>query len=478
MPDLSRRSFCRAMLAGTAGLSLAARATSQSPGRPNVLLITTDDMGPQLGCYGDPFARTPVLDKLASEGTLFERAYVTQASCSPSRSSIFTGLYPHQNGQIGLAHRHYSMHEGMVTLPALLKEAGYRTGVIGKVHVAPNDALPFDWRAPLNVHQTREVAKVAESANEFLTAGDGPSFLMVNYMDPHRPLIDQIEGIPEKPLTPDEVEPFPFLGIDTPKVRQEVAAYHNCNTRADVGVGMLLEKLEAAGLAENTLVIFIGDHGPPFTRGKTSCYESGVHIPFIVRWPGRIREGERFDALTSTVDILPTVCEAAGIEKPEGLAGHSILPHASTFTTYLQRVRETLATEYCSHHEGGFFPRRAIRDRRYKLIHNLLPERGNPIKNVDGCAAFKESQAPQFDGTHARRAMETHANPPEFELYDLQADPVEFHNLADSPKHQGALRRMQGELMAWRKETDDPLLDEEKLAALVRWHDEKEWETK
>ncbi len=469
----NRRSFCRTMLVGAAGLKLASSSRAQRPQRPNVLLITTDDMGPHLGCYGDRHARTPNLDALAEEGARFERAYVTQASCSPSRSSIFTGLYPHQNGQIGLSHRGYSMHEGIATLPALLAGAGYRTGVIGKIHVAPASATPFDWNGRLTVHETREVPKVAEAAASFIReSADGPFFLMVNYMDPHRPLLDQVEGVPAEPLGPDEIEPFPFLGLDTPKVRQEVASYYNCNTRADVGVGLLLAKLRESRMADNTLIIFIGDHGPPFTRGKTTCYEAGVRIPFIVRWPEHAQAGLASEALVSTVDILPTVAEAAGFELPTPIAGRSLVPLIEGKPA---QWRDTLATEYTSHHQGGYFPRRAIRDERYKLIVNLLPDRPNPIKGVDGCAAWGESRDPAFEGTRVRRVFDTHGDPPARELYDLQRDPVEFNNLADDPGYGSVLSRMRAQLRTWREETSDPLLDPQELARLTRWHDDEEW---
>jgi len=468
-----RRSFCRSMLVGAAGLRLASSSRAQRPPRPNVLLITTDDMGPQLGCYGDRHARTPNLDALAEEGARFENAYVTQASCSPSRSSIFTGLYPHQNGQIGLSHRGYSMHEGLATLPALLADAGYRTGVIGKIHVAPAVSTPFGFKAPLTPQDTRDVAGVAEVAAEFLGADPAePFFLMVNYMDPHRPLVDQVEGVPDEPLGPDAIEPFPFLGLDTPKVRQEVASYYNCNTRADVGVGLLLEKLQESGMADNTLIIFIGDNGPPFTRGKTTCYEAGVHTPFIVRWPGTARAGLVSEALVSAVDILPTVAEAAGFELPTPIAGRSLVPLIEGKPV---QWRDTLATEYTSHHQGGYFPRRAIRDERYKLILNLLPDRPNPIKGVDGCAAWGESRNPAFEGTPVRRVFDTHGDPPAEELYDLLRDPVEFNNLADDPGYGPVLSRMRAQLRTWREETSDPLLDPAKLAALTKWHDDEEW---
>jgi N-sulfoglucosamine sulfohydrolase len=232
---------------------------------------------------------------------------------------------------------------------------------------------------------------------------------------------------------------------------------------------MLLARLDTLGLAEDTLLIAIGDHGACFTRGKTSCYESGLRIPFVVRWPGRAAEGHVSDAMISTVDILPTVLEAAGVELPRPVAGESLVPHV---TGNGAPSRRYLCGEYASHHEGGYFPRRAVRDRRYKLIHNLLPGRENPIKGVDGCAAWGESRDPSLDGTHIRHVYDTYARPPEFELYDLANDPVEFHDLHEEAAHADALLRLQAALLDWRQETGDPLLDPAELERLTRVHDE------
>ncbi len=193
----------------------------------NILLITADDMGLQLGCYGDKEIRTPALDQLASEGRLFENAYVAQPSCSSSRSAMFTGTYPHANGQYGLLNARvgFELHEKyrQQTIPALLKKKGYRTGIIGKLHVGPEKVFPFDTRFR---GDTRDVKSVAKQAGGFLTEGEGPFFLMVNYSDPHvygrspRPPKEafptQYKGVPENPVKMGEVSSFPLerLGKD------------------------------------------------------------------------------------------------------------------------------------------------------------------------------------------------------------------------------------------------------------------------
>jgi N-sulfoglucosamine sulfohydrolase len=457
---ITRRGF----MAGVAASAFAAPAIGAPPkARPNILLVTTDDQGIQAGCYGDAVVRTPGIDRLAEEGVRFQQAYVTHASCSPSRSSIFTGRYPHQNGQIGLSHYGYRTRPGVEMLPTALHRAGYRTGVIGKVHVAPLDAFRFDY-ADRDALSTQDVGTVARKAGAFIDdAGDTPFFLMVNYFDPHRPYeAAQLEGIPADPHQPERTRPFPFLGVDTPAVREEVAGYYNAVERADAGLGLLLDALGKAGKLDDTIVVFLGDHGPPFTRAKTTCYEAGVRIPLLVRWPGGAEAGVMREEGVSTVDLMPTLLEAAGVAVPEGLAGRSLAPLLRGESV---PWREAVATEYTSHALGHFFPRRAIRTPRWKLIHNLLPGFGTPLWTV-GVAQADAAPA----GSLARRAYETYMQPPEFELYDLALDPHEFRNLADSASHAGMLQRMRERLRAWQRESDDPLRDPDALQRLADRH--------
>lgn len=280
------------MIAGCIFIAMGANQSAQDQQAANqkaplnVLLITADDLGLQVGCYGDSVAKTPHLDQLAKRGMRFTNAYVTQASCSPSRSSILTGLYPHQNGQIGLANRGYSMQEGITTLPQLLKQAGFQTGIIGKLHVNPESAFPFDVEYK-NTKTTQHVRQVGALAEAFFNkTAQKPFFLMVNFFDPHRSFHSQIDSVPRQPYTAHTVRPFAFQGIDTPAQLDSIAGYYNGIGRVNEGVGLVLEKLRQAGQENNTLVIFLGDHGPPFARAKGSCYEAGVRIPLLVFWPG------------------------------------------------------------------------------------------------------------------------------------------------------------------------------------------------
>jgi N-sulfoglucosamine sulfohydrolase len=423
--------------------------------KPNILLITADDHGIQLGCYGDEIARTPNLDKLASQGVLFQNAYVTQASCSPSRSSILTGLYPHQSGQIGLSHRGFSMRDGIPNLVSTLKQNGYRTGILGKLHVQPENEYPFDLKLTA-AQPTRDVKWVADTAKVFLQSSDEPFLLYVNFCDPHVQFYKQVKGIPEDTYDSTMVNPFPWQGIDQPEELTRIAGYYNCVARLDEGVGMLLKTVEDLGEMDNTLVIYIGDHGAPFTRGKTSCYESGIQIPCIMKYVNQVKANTQSDAFVSTLDILPTILEASHIDFNSPMEGNSLF---KTLAGEEDATREYLFSEFTFHTHKNFSPRRAVRNKRFKLIHNLLHgEKALPSTFVDGDMAYRLSRDEKYDGTKVRDAFDRLANPPEYELYDLQEDPYEFTNLADNAKYADELNELKTVLLHWREETDDPLL--------------------
>jgi N-sulfoglucosamine sulfohydrolase len=454
------------------------KADDSAARKPNVLLIVSEDSSPDLSCYGNPFVQTPNLDKLASEGVRFERAFVATASCSESRSAILTGLYPHQNGQIGLATHNYSMHCNWPNIPSLLKQQGYRTGIIGKLHVNPESAFPFDFRwnqAAFCSFSHRDVRKIADVAEAFISESDQPFFLMVNYPDAHLPWLPRQKGLPETLLTADDVETLPFVGIDVSRLRACTAGYYNCVRRLDSGIGILLEKLGRAGHGQNTLVIYLGDHGAQFPRGKLSCYEGGLRVPLIVRWPGHAKEGLVRDELVATVDLLPTILEAVGAEVPAGLAGRSMVPLLCRDGVTWRRY---LFAEYHSHYPPIYFPQRTVRDARFKLIVNLLPDRVNPV------AQPKEPFVPRLPSyvtpsdlaastDEVRQTYATWKDAPPVELYDLENDPCEFNNLGGQPEFADVQKRLLAQLELWRQQTNDPLIDPAKLARLTQEQDKQ-----
>jgi N-sulfoglucosamine sulfohydrolase len=449
-------------------------AKIESLQKPNILFIVSEDNGPDLGCYGVKEVTTPNLDQLAEEGVLFENAYVPYSVCSPSRGAIYTGLYPHQNGQIGLATHKFRMYKDFKTLPVYMKEAGYRTGCLGKIHVNPESAIPFDYRAIKGANFAKKNLKqYAEEAETFISSSDDPFFLMVNFPDAHYPLQRQVEGMPANPIDGSDLNgSIPFIGADSDRLRKYTANYYNSMNRLDESVGMLLEKLEASGKSANTLIIYIGDHGAQFSRGKCSNYEAGLKIPLIIKQPGSANKGFRTDQLVSTIDLLPTFLNAAQIEVPEELPGKSLMP-------FLDDKNVVNNRDYIFADGNGssalfYYPRRSVRGKRFKLIHNLLYERENPKYHF-----YESHKNPHFDGgteeaeilnasDEVIKAYKTWRNPPKYELYDLQSDPYEFKNLSEDSKYKDTLDHLIATLENWQKETNDPLADPVKFARFNR----------
>jgi len=433
--------------------------------RPNILLIVSEDNGQHLGCYGNPYVVTPHLDSLATDGVRFNRAYVTQAGCSPSRASIYTGLYPHQNGQLGLATWGFELYRGdMPNMVTSLNAAGYRTGIIGKLHINPEEAFPFDYSSiPGGNFQRKDLGDYALRAREFLASTDKPFFLAVNYPEAHQPFIAQAGGLPEKPLTGADVGSLPYFGVDAPDIRQIVADYYNCMSRLDVLVGDLLKELDASGKADNTLVIYLGDHGADMLRGKRTVYEGGVLIPLLIRWPDGAAAGQVRSELITTADLMPTILDLAEAAPVPGLAGRSM---AQLLKQQPVEWRGYLFTEYHTHAAtDNFYPQRAVRSDRYKLIENLLPGEVNPgyeftMHHTDADFAAAIAKAPE----PVRAAYRRMQQPARWELYDLQADPYEFNDLSGDPAHQQVLKELQAALADWRARTADPLLDPANLA--------------
>lgn len=457
-----RRLLFIALLATGLGASLPVPAAE----RPNILLIISEDNGPELGCYGEPSVKTPHLDRLAGQGVRFDRAYVPQAGCSQSRAAYLTGLYPHQNGQIGLATWKFRLYsERTPNLVRGLKNAGYRTGIIGKLHVNPAAAFPFDvHKIPSSNFGRKKLKDYAKEARRFIDGSDRPFLLSVNYPDPHRPFLRQVGGRPRNPLAADDVKPLACFGpgVDSPELRQQVADYYNCMTRLDSLVGDLLEVLEKSGKADDTLIVYFGDHGADLLRGKRTSYEGGVRIPLILRWGNRWR-GVRKE-LVSTLDLMPTLLTAAGLKPPANLPGRSLLPLLDGRS---KRWRTHLFTEFHLHSAHNYFPQRTVRDNRFKLIQNLLPGEVNPGYDFTLNRFFPGLQK-TIAASPVAAAYALMRQPPEFELYDLAADPHEFRNLAADPRHASTLNDLRARLLKWRRDTGDPLLNPENVRRLQR----------
>ena len=444
---------------------------------PNILLIVAEDTGCELGCYGDPYSRTPAIDALAAEGVRFDRHYTPHSVCSPARASLYTGLHPHQNGQIGLATHKYAMYERFPNLFSAAHAAGYRTGLLGKLHVNPATAFPIDhwWNPPASISfGQRDVRRIAAEARTFFDR-EGPFCLVVAFPDAHLPLIRRDRGIPERPFEADEVSPLPHVGVDTPRLRQLTADYYSCLARLDFGVGLLMNELAAAGHDADTLVAYTADHGAQFSRGKNCLYEAGTRVPLILRLPepatgARDSQPAVREAFTSHVDVLPTLCAAAGLPCPP-VAGRSLLP----------LLDGTAPPDWPGHVvtqlTGGavilFNPSRAIRDHRYKLIVNYQT---GPVNPVAWCYDSLKPAHFTAGTTHrdltaasplVREAYDRWRRRPPLELYDLAADPGELVDLAEQPAYHAVRQRLLEALAAWQIRERDPYRDRGKVARMI-----------
>jgi N-sulfoglucosamine sulfohydrolase len=273
---------------------------------------------------------------------------------------------------------------------------------------------------------------------------------MLNFFDPHDPHLQDVNGSPKAKVAPEQAKIFPFLGTNTPALRQRVAEFTTCVNRVDEGIGVLLGILRDQGFDTNTLIVVLGDNGPPMMRAKVSSYEAGVNVPFIVWWPGGARSQVNTN-LVCSIDLMPTFLELAGLRAPPGLPGRSLLP---LLRGQPVRWRDYLATEYTTHEPRNLNPQRSIRDARYKLTLTLLQDPAFKWPEEISLAEYCKVQRRAATGEY-------------LELYDLQSDPHEFKNLAGAPELTAVQSRLFRELHQWRESTKDPLLDLAALGELV-----------
>jgi N-sulfoglucosamine sulfohydrolase len=441
----------------------------------NVVLIVTDDQGQDAGCYGNPVIKTPHLDALAADGTRFRNAYCTTASCSPSRSVILTGLFNHANGQYGLQHavHHFQSFDGIQSLPVLLSEAGYRTARIGKFHVAPESVYRFEEALPGNA---RNPVAMAERCRAFVEASsDKPFFLYFCTADPHRgggkaeEITEQPDRFGNKPrgqsypgIEPVHYNPadviVPSFLPDTPACRAELAQYYESVSRADAGLGRLIEILEAAGKYDDTLIVYIADNGIPFPGAKTGTYEPGIRLPCVVRDPRAKRRGVVSEAMVSWVDITPTILDYAGVKPPENgmLHGRSFLP---ILDQEQPRGWDEIFASHTFHEVTMYYPMRVVRNGRYKLIWNIAHPLPFPFaSDLWGSATWQDAIRRGPEAPYGKRTIRTFTHRPKFELYDLEQDPDELHNLADDPEHRQVFDELQRRLKDFQRRTGDPWL--------------------
>lgn len=411
-------------------LSYEVSTAKADSSRLNILWIVADDIGPDLGCYGNSLVYTPNLDKLAAEGKKFSHNYTVAAVCSVSRSALITGMYPVSIG----CHQHRTQFKNPLPEPVkpitfYFKEAGYFVTNRGKTDynfIHNKDSLynGKDW------YQREE---------------GQPFFAQIQISYPHRPF----KRDPSRPVDADQVILPPYYP-DHHIARQDWALYLETIQDVDRQVGEILTRLEEDGLADNTVIFFFGDQGRPHVRAKQFLYEGGIQTPLIIRWPNKFKPGSKDDQLISNLDIAPTTMRIAGIEPPDYIQGKDFLDISSTPRQYIFAMRDR--------RDETVDRIRMIRNQNFKYIRNFYTDR--PYTQFN---AYKKHSYPMLTlmqvmykkgelSTEQARFMSNER--PAEELYDLVNDPSELYNLAGSEAHQQERNKLSRALDAWLEEAD------------------------
>lgn len=402
---------------------------------PNIVFLLSDDQtAADLGCYGNKTVRTPNLDKLAAEGIRFTRAYVATPQCSPSRGALLTGRVPHTTGSSRL---HADVLPEFPSIVEALKKQGYFTGAYRKVH-QKDIAQQFDFKGDKDL-----------TAFFNQRPKNKPFFLWFGSTDPHRPYK---AGAVNPPHDPKNVTVPDFLA-NTSGTRQDLAYYYDAIARFDKDCGEILALLEKGGLTGNTIIFMSSDNGMPFPRAKGTLYEAGVNVPLLIKWPGKVKAGRVASDIISLMDLPVTWLEAAGAPLLPRMTGKSLIPFLEGSD---QPVHDYIFTERNWH--DNWEPSRSVISKKYKLIQNFRPEVA-PMPTLDRLTspAFQDIDSLNKVGrlTPKLKQWYFHAPRPEVELYDLEKDPGEWHNLAFNPAYKTVLLDYQKILGDWMNSTHD-----------------------
>ncbi|HEX3658715.1 MAG TPA: sulfatase [Pirellulales bacterium] len=457
-------------------LLFMAAAQSALAAQNNVLVIVADDLGLQLGCYGDRQTRTPNLDRLAEGATRFTQAYCTTSSCSACRSVILSGRYNHATAHYGHEHgyNHFRTYEWMKTLPVALAEAGYRTCSAGKFHVAPEPVYHFE-RYYNKVDGHNPVALAAEARKFLAEKDERPFFLYFCPFDPHRAAgaggfanEKPHPGVTPVAFDPEKTTPPAWLP-DRPEVRREWAQFLEAINRLDQGIGALLTALADTGHADDTLVMVLSDNGPPFPGAKTTLYQPGMNLPLIVRRPGQASPVVT-DARVTFADLVPTILEFTGVSPEKMMAIDPTKPKKSKKRDLGLQGRSFLGILDQSHPDGWdeiyashtfheittYYPMRAIISGRYKYIFNVAHQLPYPFASDLYDSPTWQGVLKRGDRLYGERSVQAYIQRPRHELYDLESDPGELKNLAADPQHAETLKKLQAKVRDWQTRTDDP----------------------
>ncbi|WP_420147127.1 sulfatase [Spirosoma sp.] len=420
---------------------------SQSEQRPNILWILSEDISTDLACYGMPVVQTPVLDKLAGDGIRYINAFTTAPVCSPSRSAMITGMYQTSIG----AHHHRSHRGDGYKLPAnvkpitdYLREAGYFTANVKTA--APGVKTPA--KTDFNFNPDHPVFDGTDWSER---KPGQPFFAQLTIDETHRGKAWSTSVKAHEPhIDPARVIMPPFYP-DHPVARADWATYLESIQLMDSYVGKILQRLQDEGIAENTLIIFMGDNGRCHIRDKQFLYDGGIHVPLLIRWPGHLKPGQVNTDLVSAIDVSATILNVAGVTLPSYMEGQPLLGANVKKRDYIIAARDRM--------DETVDKMRCVRDKQYKYIKNYMPDRPYMQSNK-----YKETEYPMWNLVKELnregkltpdQAKFAAATKPEEELYDVTKDPCELKNLATLPSHAKTLTRMRGILENWVRKTND-----------------------
>jgi N-sulfoglucosamine sulfohydrolase len=410
--------------------------------RPNIVWVIGEDMGPELGCYGDAQAITPNADRLAREGVRFNRCFTHAPVCAPSRHGLITGQYPIKTGA---HHMRSTLVNPPVTFTKLLRDSGYTVAWPGK--------KDFNFKEPKEFADSREKWWTKDAPLK------EPFFAYANFTQSHESQIrndDNKYAANTKRLTADQRHDpakmvLPPFWPDAPEVREEVARYYDLCTSVDYDLGDVLGWLDKRGLSDNTVVIFFGDHGRGMPRFKRWCYDSGTHTPLIVRWPGKIAANSLREDLVEFVDLPATALSLAGVQIPKDFDGQVFLgPNAAPARKYVHAARDYM--------DETFDRIRSVRDARFRYVRNLAPELpyAQIISYMEIGKTMQVWRKWEAEGklNEIQRLFFAPSKPKE-ELYDTETDPWEVKNIADNPKYATQLADLRAECDGWIARTKD-----------------------
>jgi arylsulfatase len=423
---------------------IGCRADKENSHPPNFIFIITDDISAEdLGLYGNEAIETPNLDKIAQEGLIFDNAYLTTSSCSPSRNSIITGRYPHN---MGAPEIHVELPEDQQTFIQALQQNGYHTVLSGKNHMAPPKQLGFEEHSDSQPSGSESWIRHLKERPK-----DTPFFFWFASHDAHREW--QING-KAKEYSPNDAWVPPYM-YDGPRTRKDLANYYHEVSRSDYYAGLIMDELESQGILDNTYFIYLSDNGRPFPRSKTYLYRNGIRTPLIIRGP-EVEPGQT-ESLVSSIDLAPTILDLAGIEKPETIQGVSFREILSDHDTIIRDVAfaERNWHRYSMHE-------RMVRMGDWIYIRNNWPNKRNLSGESD---PHRFPAAQELWDMHDKgeispeQALITRLPQPAEQLYNIKNDPYNLNNVVYESENREVLSQMRILLMKWTNQTGDNIPD-------------------